>query len=208
MLYALIVELAALAPGHPVPTAGMQDITPYYIRYAAVLCTMQLFESLGAMFLLVFISGLATHLRRLEGRTSVLTTAAVTAGVTVASLSLITSAATLSIVLNAGRMQGSGVLQWLHDFVNATDVVMSLPLAVVVASISGILVRGQHLIHWIGLAGLAVAGLLAFRSLAVVGAPVLPFPPLYPAWFEALAIVLAVRALSFQRGGGWRARSA
>jgi len=208
MLYALIVEVAALAPGHPMPAAGMQDIAPYYLRYAAVLRTMQPFESLGAMLLLVFISGLATHLRRLEGRSSVLTTAAVTAGVTVASLRLITSAATLSIVLNAGRMPESGVLQWLHDFMNASDVLMSLPLAVVVVSISGILVRGQHRIHWIGLAGLPVAGLLAFRSLAVVGAPVLPFPPLYPAWFEALAIVIAVRALSFHADGWRRARSA
>ena len=139
--------------------------------------------------------------RAANGSESVLPTAAFTAGVTVASLRLITSAATLSIVLNAGRMQESGVLQWLRDFMNATDVLMSLPLAMVVASISGILVRGQHLIHWIGLAGLAVAGLLAFRPLAVVGAPVLPFPPLYPAWFEALAIVLAVRALSFPADG-------
>jgi hypothetical protein len=41
MLYALIVELPSLAPGHPVPTAGMQDMTPYYIHYAAGLCTIR-----------------------------------------------------------------------------------------------------------------------------------------------------------------------
>ncbi len=71
----------------------------------------------------------------------------------------------------------------------------------------GLFVHGQQVFHWIGLAGLPVVALLGFRSLALVGAPVLPFPPLYPAWFEALSIGTAVPALSFSPDGLQRARS-
>ncbi len=72
---------------------------------------------------------------------------------------------------------------------------MSLPLAAVVALTSWILLRNQHAIRWIGLLGLPVAALLSFRTATVVGGPELLFPPLYPAWFEVLAIGIAVGEL-------------
>jgi hypothetical protein len=178
----------------------MQDIVDYYVQYGEALRTMQLVGSVGAMFLLVFLLGLGTYLRRLQDRPSLLTTGVVTAGVAVVTMNLIANAASLSIVLNAGRVEDTARIQLLHDFAKTTDVLMSLPIAAVVAFTSGILVRGQHASRWIGLTGFPVAALLAFRVLAVGGGPALPFPPLYPAWFEALAISMVVRELGGLRG--------
>jgi hypothetical protein len=177
----------------------MQDIVDYYVHYGDVLRTMQLIGDFGAMFLLVFLLGLRTYLRRRQDRPSLLTTGVVTAGMAVVSMSLIANAANLSVELNAGRVEANANLQLLHDFANATEVLMSLPLAAVVAFTSVILVRGQHGSRWIGLTGFPVAALLEFRALAVGGGPTLLFPRLYPVWFEALAISMAVREL---RGGG------
>jgi hypothetical protein len=176
----------------------MQDIVDYYVHYGDVLRTMQLIGGFGAMCLLVFLLGLSTYLRPLQDRPSLLTTGVVTAGMAVVSMSLIANAANLSVELNAGRVEDNPNLQLLHDFANAIEVLMSLPLAAVVAFASWILVRGQRADRWIGLPGFPVAALLAFRALAIAGGPALPFPPLYPVWFEALAISMAVREL---RGG-------
>jgi hypothetical protein len=173
----------------------MQDIVDYYVQYGDALRTMQLAGSVGAMFLLVFLLGLGAYLRRLQDRPSPLTAGVVTAGVAVVAMILIANAASLLIVLNAGRVEDTARIRLLQDFARTTDVLMSLPIAAVVALTSGILVRGQHASRWIGLTGCPVVALLAFRALAVGGAPALPFPPLYPAWFEALAISMAVREL-------------
>jgi len=198
ILYALIAELPLLPLSPPAPPSRMQDIVGYYVQYGDVLRMMQLFGGFGAMLLLVFLLGLATYLRRLQDRPSSLSAGVVTAGVAVVTMNLIANAASLSIVLNAGRVKNTAQIQLLHDFANATDILMSLPIAVVVAFASWILVRGQRADRWIGLTGFPVAALLAFRALAVGGGPTLPFPPLYPVWFEALAISMAVREL---RGG-------
>jgi len=153
ILYALIAELPLLPLSPPAPPSRMQDIVGYYIQYGDVLRTMQLIGGFGSMLLLVFLLGLATYLRRLQDRPSSLSAGVVTAGVAVVTMNLIANAASLSIVLNAGRVENTAQIQLLHDFANATDILMSLPIAVVVAFASWILVRGQHADRWIGLAG-------------------------------------------------------
>jgi hypothetical protein len=199
MLYALIAEIPLLTLSPPAPPSGTQAIVEYYVRYREVLPALQLTGSFGAMFLLVFLSGLSAYLGRLGGSPLLVRIGIPTAGTVVAALSLLANAATLSIVLNAGRAESASAIQLLHDFTNATEVLMLLPLAVVVGSTSWILVRSQRAIRWIGIAGLPVAALLMFRALAVAGAPELPFPPVYPAWFEALAICIAVSEIRARR---------
>ena len=113
----------------------------------------------------------------------------VTAGTVVATMTVVTSATTLSIMLNVGRADNSAAIQLLNDLTNETEVLMSLPIAAVVALTSWILLRNQHAIRWIGLVGLPVAALFSFRTAAVVGGPELPFPPLYPAGLRCSPLV-------------------
>jgi hypothetical protein len=216
ILYALIAEIPLLTLSPPAPLSGTQAIVDYYVRYREVLPALQLMGSFGAMFLLVFLSGLSAYLGRLEGSPLLVKIGNGTAGTVVAALSLLANAATLSIVLNAGRAESAPAIQLLHDFTNATQILMLVPLAVVVGSTSWVLVRSQLAIRWIGIAGLPVAALLIFRALTVAGVPELPFPPVYPAWFEALAIGTAVSEMrarerhvdeSYQGGAALRGRS-
>ncbi len=193
ILFALSAELPLLPLAPPAPTFGTHDIIDYYVRYGEVLRTNQLVGCFGAMFFLVFLAGLRVHLQRLQCTPSLLTLVAITAGVVAATMSLTANAASLSIVVNAGQVQETAAIELLHDFANATDVLTSLPLAIVVGCASAILVHRKHASRWIGLAGFPVAALLTFRVLALGGGPALPFPPLYPAWFEALAISMVVR---------------
>jgi len=164
----------------PAPTSGPEDLAAYYIQHGEALRQVQLIGGLGAVCLLLFVSGLGRTLGRLQGTPSQLAVGVVLAGVAVASMSLTANAATLSIVLNDGRVENPGVVQTLHDFTNSIEILMSLPLAVVVALTSWVLVRGHGAVHWIALVGIPMAVLLVFRTTAVAGWPALPFPPLYP----------------------------
>ena len=195
ILYALIAELQLLHVSSPPPPSRMQDIVGYYVQYGEVLRRVQLLGGFGTLFLLVFLSGLWTYLRRLQGRPSLLTTGVAAAGVVVVSMSLITNALSLANAFSAGRVEDADRMQLLQNFANTTDILMSLPIAAVVAFSSAILIRGLPASRWIGLTGFPVAALLAFRTLTVAGGPALPFPPIYPAWFEALAISMAVGEL-------------
>ena len=130
------LPLLPLSPAAPL--SRMQDIVDYYVQYGEALGTMLVVGSVGAMFLLVFLLGLGTYLRRLQDRPSLLTTGVVTAGVAVVTMNLIANAASLSIVLNAGRVEDIARIQLLHDFAKTIDVLMSLPIAAVVAFTSGI----------------------------------------------------------------------
>src|SRR6266851_2621592 len=105
ILYGLIAEPPLLPLSPPSPPYGTHDIVEYYVRYGEVLRTTQLFGGIGAIFLLVFLSGLGIYLRRLQDRPSPLTTGVVTAGVAVVNMNLIANAASLSIVLRAGRLE-------------------------------------------------------------------------------------------------------
>jgi len=195
ILYALIAELQLLYVSSPPPPSRTQDIVGYYVQYGEVLRRMQLLGGFETLFLLVFLSGLWTYLRRVQGRPSLLSTGVASAGVVVVSMSLITNALSLASALSAGRVEDIDRMQLLQNFASTTDILMSLPIAGVVAFTSAILIRGLPVSRWIGLTGFPVAALLAFRTLTVAGAPALPFLPLYPAWFEALAISMAVGEL-------------
>src|SRR5260221_519249 len=119
------LPLLPLSP--PAPPSRMQAIVDYYVQYGEALGTMLVVGSVGAMFLLVFLLGLGTYLRRLQDRPSLLTTGVVTAGVAGRPKKLIANAASLSIVLNAGRVEDTARMQLLHDFAKTIDVLMSLP---------------------------------------------------------------------------------
>jgi uncharacterized membrane protein len=115
------------------------------------------------------------------------------AGVTVAAMGLMMNAVAISIGLNAARIEDGAVIQLFNDVSGATEILMSLPLSAIVAFTSWALLKDHGAMRWIGLAGLLVAALLVIRSLVLVGGPRLPFPPLYPLWFEVLAVGVAIR---------------
>jgi len=77
---------------------------------------MQLLGGIGAICLLMFLSGLSAHLGNPDRRHSLLIIGVITAGSVVAAMTLVTSATTLSIVLNVGRADSSAAVQLLNDF--------------------------------------------------------------------------------------------
>src|SRR5258708_29360730 len=94
------LPLLPLSPAAPL--SRMQDIVDYYVQYGEALGTMLVVGSVGAMFLLVFLLGLGTYLRRLQDRPSLLTTGVVTAGVAACDINTIANAGAHAPCVSAG----------------------------------------------------------------------------------------------------------
>ena len=125
---------------------------------------IQIGDTFALVFLLVFVSALGARVLRAGRGSYPLAIAAGVGGVAAAVMSLTTNP--------------------------VTEILMSLPLSLVVAVTSWVLLQASGPWLWVGLAGFIVAGLLVVRSLAFIGVPALPFPPLYPVWFEVVGVSL------------------
>ena len=130
---------------------------------------MQIGDTFAFVFLLVFVSVLGARVLRAGRGSYPLAIAAGVGGVAAAAMSLTTNA--------------------------VTEILMSLPLSLVVAVTAWVLLRASGASRWIGLAGFVVGGLLVVRSLAFIGVPALPFPPLYPVWFEVVGVTLVKQSV-------------
>jgi hypothetical protein len=193
-LYALATE-TSMRTLPPAPAAGYQQLVAYYLEHRAALLLTQLVGAFGSVFFLAFVAAVAVWIARVRRGAAVLPIGVAVAGVTVATMSLTINAVAISIGMNAGRIQYWVLYKLLHDFMSATEVLMSMPLSLMVALTSWALLARQGATRWLGLAGLLVAGLLLGRTLVLIGGPALPFPPLYPVWFEVVAVTVAIDAL-------------
>ena len=192
-LYALAVEVSNLL-GSTISAAGYQQPAAYYAAYHEVMPVAHFFGAFGSVVELVFVVGLRAWLARVQPVSFVVVNGVALAGATAASLSLTVNAVDLSLPLYAGRIQDALLLRVLSDFTSATDSLITLPISLLIALTSWALLQNGGALRLIGWAGLFVARLLVVRSLVLIGGPTLPFPPLYPAWFEALGITIAIRA--------------
>jgi hypothetical protein len=147
----------------------------------------------------MFVLGLRAWLARVQRLSCVVANTVAVAGATATTLSLTVNVVNISLVLNVGRNQDAVLFQFLSEFMSVTDSLISVRISLMVALTSWALLQNGGALRWIGWAGLFVAALLVVRGLVLLGGPARPFPPLYPAWFEALGITIAVRAIRSPR---------
>jgi hypothetical protein len=197
-LYALAVEVSNLL-GSTISSAAYQQPAAYYAARHEAVHVAHFVGAFGSVVEFVFVVGLRAWLARVQRGSYVVVNGVALAGVTAASLGLTVNSVDLSQALNADQFPDALLFLSLSDFTSATDSLISLPISLVVALTSWALLQNGSALRWIGWAGLFVAALLVVRSLILIGGPPLPFPLLYPAWFEALGITIAIRAARSSR---------
>src|SRR5258708_7391248 len=163
-LYALatVVSIMTLPPA---PGSGPHEVHTYYVQHQATVDVTHIMGAAGSVFLLVFVASLSRWLLRVHRGSSSLTRLVSRAGVTVATMGLMTNAVAMSMGLNVARIEDGAMIKMLNDVSSAADILMSLPLSATVAFTSWALLRDHGAMRWIGLAGLLIAGLLVIRSL-------------------------------------------
>lgn len=194
----LLTGLLVPASAPPnLPTSAPLDVQRYFLAFGSVARVQALTQTAAALLLLLFTSSVAARIRRLDGPTSGLASAAHAGGVLAAAFLAIS--ALLAGALGAEQITSSpatvSALRQLSFFVGGAG--HTVWLGVLVGSVALAANRARVLPRWLTAAGLVSATLCLLSLVSILVEPTALFIPL--GRYSAL-LVLAVTSVLMVTG--------
>jgi hypothetical protein len=177
------------------PTTGPADVVAYYERNQRALEVIQIVRALSVPAFLLFLSGLAFMLRKVEGTPAPLTAGVVASGAVLIALALAILAARWSIALDATKLGSPPAVQAVRDLADALQSFSLFPAASLIGLASWVLVGSLGATRVIGIAGVVFTAILLVGAVAsAFGAQGFALTLLDPFWFVAIAVTMTIRA--------------
>lgn len=199
IVFVVLVVIAALIGGAPPkPTDSTGVIGSYFRDNQDALKVGAYLNGLAAVTFLLFLGGLWTRLRRVEGQASRLSVVALAGGIAALGLAVIANAVTAYVALYVGDLGAGGA----KAFYLLAVIVLSFAafgLAVFVSATSVLILRHRFVERWLGWIGEAIAALWLIAAIGVAdnNTPIhtLGFIAflLWAGWLLILAVLLLTR---------------
>jgi hypothetical protein len=178
------------------PTTGPADVVAYYEHNQRALEIIQVVRALSVPAFLLFLSGLALMLRKVEGTPAPLTTGVVASGAVLIALALAILAARWSIALDAAKLGSPPAVQTVRDLADALQSFSLFPAASLIGLASWVLTSSRGATRVIGTAGVVFTAILLVGAVAAAfGAQGFAVTLLDPFWFIAVAVTMTIRAI-------------
>ncbi len=178
------------------PTTGPADVVAYYEHNQRALEVIQIVRALSVPAFLLFLSGLALMLRKVEGAPAPLTTGAVASGAVLITLALAILAARWSIALDAAKLGSPPAVQTVRDLADSLQSFSLFPAASLIGLASWVLMSSRGATRVIGIAGVVFTAILLVGAVAAAfGAQGFAVTLLDPFWFIAVAVTMTIRAI-------------
>lgn len=190
----LFASPLAFLPASPV--SGPADVVAYYERNQRALEVIQIVRALSVPAFLLFLSGIALMLRKVEGTPAPLTAGVVASGGVLIALALGVLAARWSIALDAAKLGSAPAVQTVRDLADSLQSFSLFPAASLIGLASWVLIGSLGATRIIGIAGVVFTAILLMGAVvAAFGGPGFAVTLLDPFWFIAVAVTMTVRAI-------------
>ncbi|MCC7449695.1 MAG: hypothetical protein IT324_19910 [Anaerolineae bacterium] len=189
----IVFFISNLAAHLPPVNAAPKEHVAFYTTYGQTLTLNNYMWILPIPFFLFFLGGVYSVLRRAEGDSMALSTAALTAGIA-AVVPWITNIAVENLGTTIAVAGGDPVIPWAFGGLTPTGSMglSGLARAAFLLATALVLLRGGVAPRWIGWFGIVLAVLNVVGSLIFIGLDLFPFAflgnPLMAIWAAALSI--------------------